>query len=84
MSSCRSKGDFIIRWRPSIAHASSATIADLLAHDELRMISFYDRVSTRRVDVDALRDVDPDLQSLLNINRPEDYALALRNAGLSS
>ena len=61
-----------------------ATIADLLAHDELRMISFYDRVSVRRVDVHALRDVDPDLQSLMNINRPEDYALALRNEGLSS
>lgn len=58
------------------------TIASLLAHDERRMISFYDRVSTRRVDVDQLRDVDPDLLSLLNINRPEDYARVLRRAGL--
>jgi len=60
------------------------TIASLLAQDELRMISFYDRVSTRRVDVNELREVDPDLLSLMNINRPEDYALALRRAGLSS
>jgi molybdopterin-guanine dinucleotide biosynthesis protein A len=60
------------------------TIASLLAQDELRMVSFYDRVSTRRVDANALRDVDPDLLSLMNINRPEDYARALRRAGLSS
>ena len=60
------------------------TIASLLAQDELRMISFYDRVSTRRVEVNELREVDPDLLSLMNINRPEDYALALRRAGLQA
>ena len=32
------------------------TIANLLAQDERRMVSFYDRVSTRRVDVAELRE----------------------------
>ena len=58
------------------------TIADLLARDELRMNGFYAQVSTRCVEVDTLRDVDPDLESLLNTNGPEDYALALQRAGL--
>ncbi len=59
-----------------------ATIAALLAQGERRMIAFYGCVSTRRVDIQALRDVDPELLSLLNINRPEDYTLALRRAEL--
>jgi molybdopterin-guanine dinucleotide biosynthesis protein A len=59
------------------------TIASLLAQHESRLVSFYDRVSTRRVNVDELRDVDPELRSLMNINRPEDYTRALRYAGLS-
>lgn len=59
-----------------------ASIAALLAQGERRMISFHDSVSTRRVDIRELRDVDPELLSLLNVNRPEDYTLALRRAGL--
>jgi molybdenum cofactor guanylyltransferase len=65
-------------YRPRVA----ATIADLLARDQRRMISFYDQVATRRVSVDQLRDADPALRSLMNINRPEDYERALRDAGL--
>ncbi len=57
-------------------------IADLLARRGLRMNGFYAQVSTRCVEVDTLRDVDPDLDSLLNTNGPEDYALALQRAGL--
>jgi molybdenum cofactor guanylyltransferase len=60
------------------------TIASFLAADELRMISFYDRVSTRRVNVHELREVDPDLLSLMNINQPADYARALLRAGLQA
>ncbi|MHB0959973.1 MAG: molybdenum cofactor guanylyltransferase [Pirellulaceae bacterium] len=59
------------------------TIADLLTRQELRMNGFYAQVSTRSVEVDTLRDIDPDLESLLNTNRPEDYALALQRAGLT-
>ncbi|MCU0960042.1 MAG: NTP transferase domain-containing protein [Pirellulaceae bacterium] len=57
-------------------------IALMLQRGELRMISFYERVATRTVPVDSLREVDPDLRSLLNVNKREDYARALRLANL--
>ena len=60
----------------------SDTIRELLERNECRLISFYDRVATRRIDVAELRDVDPQLQSLMNVNSPEDHAAALRLAGL--
>lgn len=55
-------------------------ISDRLAHDQLRMISFYEQVRTHRIDVQELREVDPELHSLMNLNRPEDYHAALRLA----
>jgi molybdopterin-guanine dinucleotide biosynthesis protein A len=61
----------------------AGTISGLIDRDRRRMISFYDSVSTRCVPVDELRDVDPELRSLMNMNRPEDYAEALRLAGLA-
>ncbi len=57
-------------------------IAQLLARDELRMTNLYNLVRTRRVDAQLLRPFDPELHSLMNINRPEDYQSALRVAGL--
>ncbi len=56
------------------------TISDRLAHDQLRMISFYEQVQTRCIDIQELRAVDPGLHSLMNLNRPEDYQAALRLA----
>ncbi len=58
------------------------TIAGLLEQDERQMAACYDHVTTRRVNADELRDVDPGLRTLLNVNQPEDYARALREAGL--
>jgi molybdopterin-guanine dinucleotide biosynthesis protein A len=40
---------------------------------ERRIAAIFDRVATRRVTADELRDVDPDLESLLNINDPAAY-----------
>lgn len=57
-------------------------IATLLAHDQLRPRELFEHVSTHRLDVEALRAVDPQLQSLMNLNRPGDYEQALRVAGL--
>lgn len=57
-------------------------ISQRLARDELRMISFYESVATHRVDIEQLRDADPDLHSLMNLNTPDDYSAALRLAGL--
>ncbi len=39
--------------------------------------TLFDTVATRRVSEAELRDVDPGLDSLRNINRPEDYQAAL-------
>lgn len=56
-------------------------IRDLLAADRLRPVFLYERVDTLRVDVSELRGVDPQLDSLTNLNRPEDYRAALSKAG---
>ena len=46
----------------------------LLAERRLRSTLLFDAVSTRVVEPDELRDVDPTFQSLRNVNTPEDYA----------
>jgi molybdopterin-guanine dinucleotide biosynthesis protein A len=58
-------------------------IEDLLAHDQLRPVFLYDRVTTRRV-APAEITADPGLQTLRNLNTREDYERALTDAGLQS
>jgi molybdopterin-guanine dinucleotide biosynthesis protein A len=58
-------------------------IRDLLAHDQLRPAFLFDRVKTHRIPVEELRAVDPQLATLRNLNRPEDYLEALREAGFA-
>ena len=57
------------------------TIEQLLAQDRLRPLFLFDKANTLRVDVETLREVDPALATLANLNRPEDYLSALRQAG---
>lgn len=57
-------------------------IEDLLAQDRLRPVFLYERVHTRRV-APAEITTDPGLQTLRNLNTPDDYNTALREAGLS-
>jgi molybdopterin-guanine dinucleotide biosynthesis protein A len=57
-------------------------VETLLKADRLRPTYLFDMVRTRRVADDELTDIDPDLDSLFNVNRPEDYQTALRRAGL--
>lgn len=57
------------------------TIESLLARDRLRPAFLFDEVPTARVPVEQLRAVDPDLQTLLNLNHPDDYHAALKRAG---
>lgn len=59
-------------------------VKELLEADRLRPAYLFDRVRTRRVTVDELSDIDPQLDSLFNVNRPEDYQAALRRAGLEA
>jgi molybdopterin-guanine dinucleotide biosynthesis protein A len=57
------------------------TIERLIAEDRMRPIFLFDERDTRRVDVEQLRAVDPGLDSLENLNTPDDYRRALRRAG---
>jgi len=54
----------------------------LLDADRLRPRFLFDEVRTREAPVDDLRDIDPQLATLENLNRPEDYRAALARAGL--
>ena len=58
------------------------TIERLLAEDRLRPFFLFQEVETQRIDVEYLRKADPELQTLRNLNRPEDYEAALAEAGL--
>jgi molybdopterin-guanine dinucleotide biosynthesis protein A len=56
-------------------------IEELLAADRLRPVFLFDEVRTREIDVETLRAADPELLTLKNLNRPEDYAATLISAG---
>lgn len=58
-----------------------ADVRTLLAADRLRPAYLFDAVDTCRVPVDELRSVDPELSSLDNLNRPEEYLAALSRCG---
>lgn len=58
-------------------------IEELLAHDRLRPAYLFEAVRTRRVTPEEMRDVDPDLRTLRNLNTREDYLAALAEAGLT-
>lgn len=57
------------------------TVERLLAADCLRPRDLFAEVDTREVNVVELRSVDPELATLQNLNRPEDYQAALKAAG---
>ena len=54
----------------------------LLKEQRLRPLFLLDEGRTRYVDVDELRSIDPELVSFRNVNSPDDYAAALRVAGI--
>ena len=56
-------------------------VEDLLAHERLRPVFLFERVNTRRVAPSEISS-DPRLQTLRNLNTPEDYEQALADAGL--
>jgi molybdopterin-guanine dinucleotide biosynthesis protein A len=60
-----------------------ADVERLLAADRLGARFLFDEVDTREVSVDELRAVDPQLATLENLNRPEDYQATLRSAGFA-
>lgn len=60
-----------------------AKVDTLLAADRLRVRDLYAETDTRQVPVAELVDVDPQLTTLANLNRPEDYLAALKQAGFA-
>ena len=56
-------------------------VRDQLANSRLRMIDLIALLPTRRVSYEELSVVDPHMQSLRNVNTPEEYEMALRDAG---
>lgn len=54
----------------------------LSERDELRPRRLFDLVDTVRVPVDELRSCDPQLDTLRNLNTPDDYLAALAREGL--
>lgn len=75
-------------WHPlaAIYRAAEArpVVSRLLAEDRLRPVFLMESLSCRVVTEVELRAIDPDLRTLWNLNTPEDYALALRAAGLAN
>jgi molybdopterin-guanine dinucleotide biosynthesis protein A len=55
-------------------------VRDLLAADQLRPFFLFQAVPTRIVGPAELADVDPTFQTLRNLNTPEEYEAALRDA----
>ncbi|MFQ5539445.1 MAG: molybdenum cofactor guanylyltransferase, partial [Candidatus Binatia bacterium] len=53
-------------------------LRDQLERGDLRPISLYQKVRTRKVHEDEIRAFDPEGLSFLNMNTPEDYQTALR------
>jgi molybdenum cofactor guanylyltransferase len=64
-------------------HTVLPAIEGLLIEDRLRLSILVDAVKTRVADESEMKSVDPELQTLRNLNSPEDYARALGDAGLS-
>jgi molybdenum cofactor guanylyltransferase len=56
-------------------------VLDLIAANRLRPVFLTERLSTRFLTAADLADADPTLDSLRNVNTPEEYETALRKAG---
>jgi molybdopterin-guanine dinucleotide biosynthesis protein A len=54
----------------------------LLASDRLRPLFLFEQVRTRRITPEEVKDVDPELRTLRNLNTQEDYRAALADAGV--
>lgn len=52
----------------------------LLQANQLRLIYLFDKAPTRIVEAHELADIDPDFATLRNLNTPEAYEQALRDA----
>jgi molybdenum cofactor guanylyltransferase len=59
-----------------------SVVKSLLAGDRLRPAFLFEEVLTAKIPVQKLREADPDLLSLINLNYPDDYEKAKTAAGV--
>lgn len=68
-------------YHPLAAVYSTSILPDihrLLAADKLRPVFLFNVVPTRIIEASELADVDPEFESLRNVNTPEEYEAALQ------
>lgn len=58
-------------------------VAELVDAGRLRPLFLIEECRSRAIDINELRRVDPQLESLRNVNSPDDYPAALRDAGVT-
>lgn len=58
-----------------------STLNDLIQAKRLKVASLAEHVNVKSVPLDLLREVDPELQSLTNVNSLEDYRQLAKNLG---
>ncbi len=72
------EGDGFLHPLSAVYRTGLATRADeLLEAGRRRVVDLIDACDARHVPVDDLREVDPDLRSLVNVNNEEDYQAVL-------
>jgi len=59
-------------------------VRNLIAQNRMRPFFLVKQSDANVIDVDDLRDIDPELDSLRNTNTPEEYTRALRDAGFDT
>ncbi|WP_165220285.1 molybdenum cofactor guanylyltransferase [Aquisphaera insulae] len=62
--------------------AAIPVIEDSLANGRFRLAALKDRLRTRTVPAAEFLSIDPELRSLRNLNTPEEYETALREAAI--
>jgi molybdopterin-guanine dinucleotide biosynthesis protein A len=60
-----------------------AKATELLEANERRMSALVERLDALQVNVEELRDLDPDLETFRSMNEPHEYFAALAKAGLA-
>ena len=58
-------------------------VQQLLTADQLRPVYLFDQTRTAKIPTTDLRVVDPNLDTLMNLNHPEDYQTALKKSGIA-
>jgi molybdopterin-guanine dinucleotide biosynthesis protein A len=66
-------------YRPQVLRS----VQQLLNDNRLRPRFLFDEVDTTEVNVESLREFDPTLSTLMNLNHPEDYEAALKQLSIS-